>query len=86
MDYFENPQRRKVEALLTQADEDEKPRRAGGRNEKQYRNRIWMTRPRPGIDRVSSAWLIRKFIDPKARFGQCRKVGISTGKKGEYKP
>jgi hypothetical protein len=68
MDYFENPQRRKVEALLTQADEDEKPRRAGGRSEKQYRNRIWMTRPRPGIDRVSSAWLIRRFIDPKARF------------------
>jgi hypothetical protein len=27
-----------------------------------------MTRPRPGIDRVSSAWLIRRFIDPKARF------------------
>jgi hypothetical protein len=68
MNYFENPQRRKVEALLTQADEDEKPRRAGGRSEKQYRNRIWMTRPRPGIDRVSSAWLIRRFIDPKARF------------------
>lgn len=68
MDNFENPQRRKVEALLTQADEDEKPRRSSARNEKQYRNRIWMTRPRPGIDRVSSAWLIRRFIDPKARF------------------
>ena len=27
-----------------------------------------MTRTRPGIDRVSSAWLIRRFIDPKARF------------------
>jgi hypothetical protein len=27
-----------------------------------------MTRPRPGIDRVSSAWLILRFIDPKARF------------------
>src|ERR1700694_2959766 len=27
-----------------------------------------MTRPRPGIDRVSSAWLIRRFIGPKARF------------------
>jgi hypothetical protein len=25
-------------------------------------------RPRPGIDRVSSAWLIRRFIDPKAIF------------------
>jgi hypothetical protein len=33
-----------------------------------YRNRKWVTRPRPGVDRVMSAWLIRKFIDPKARF------------------
>jgi hypothetical protein len=33
-----------------------------------YRSRTWVTRPRPGIDRVTSAWLIRKFIDPKARF------------------
>jgi hypothetical protein len=33
-----------------------------------YRNRVWLTRPRPGIDRMASAWLIRRFIDPKARF------------------
>ena len=34
----------------------------------EYRNRVWVTRPRPGVDRVTSAWLIRKFIDPKAKF------------------
>jgi hypothetical protein len=34
----------------------------------EYRNRVWVTRPRPGIDRVTSAWLIRKFVDPKAKF------------------
>ena len=28
----------------------------------------WVTRPRPGVDRMSSAWLIQRFIDPKARF------------------
>jgi hypothetical protein len=33
-----------------------------------YRNRAWVTRPRPGIDRVMSAWLIRKHIDPRAKF------------------
>jgi hypothetical protein len=33
-----------------------------------YRGRTWRTRPRPGIDRVGSAWLIRKHIDPDARF------------------
>jgi len=27
-----------------------------------------VTRPRPGVDRVTSAWLIRKFIDQKAKF------------------
>ena len=33
-----------------------------------FQNRKWLTRPRPGIDRVSSAWLIKKFIDPAASF------------------
>jgi hypothetical protein len=34
-----------------------------------YTGRLWVTRPRPGVDRMSSAWLIRRFIDPRARFG-----------------
>jgi hypothetical protein len=33
-----------------------------------YQNQRWITRPRPGIDRVASAWLISRFIDPKADF------------------
>jgi hypothetical protein len=33
-----------------------------------YRGKVWVTRPRPGVDRMSSAWLIRRFIDAKARF------------------
>ena len=33
-----------------------------------YRNKLWVTRPRPGVDRMASAWLIRRFIDPQARF------------------
>src|SRR3954470_22133569 len=33
-----------------------------------FRGRSWITRPRPGVDRFSSAWLIRRFIDPEARF------------------
>src|SRR5262245_15175598 len=35
---------------------------------KDFAGRTWLTRPRPEIDRVGSAWLIRKFLDPKARF------------------
>jgi len=34
----------------------------------EFKGRTWVTRPRPGVDRMSSAWLIRRFIDPKARF------------------
>jgi hypothetical protein len=33
-----------------------------------YVDRVWVTRPRPGVDRMSSAWLIRRFIDTGARF------------------
>lgn len=34
-----------------------------------YQGRIWVTRKRPFVDRMASAWLIRKFIDGKAVFG-----------------
>ena len=33
-----------------------------------YRGRTWATRRRLWVDRVASAWLIRRFIDPDARF------------------
>jgi len=35
---------------------------------KDYRNKAWVTRHRPGVDRMASAWLIRRAIDAKARF------------------
>src|ERR1051326_4487017 len=41
---------------------------------KDYRGRTWLTRPHPQIDRVGSAWLIRKFIDPEARFAFAGKL------------
>jgi hypothetical protein len=34
----------------------------------QYRGRTWATRRRLWVDRVASAWLIRRFIDPDAKF------------------
>jgi hypothetical protein len=33
-----------------------------------YRGRTWATRRRLWVDRVACAWLIRRFIDPDARF------------------
>ena len=33
-----------------------------------YRRRVWATRQRPWVDRLASAWLIKRYIDPHARF------------------
>jgi hypothetical protein len=33
-----------------------------------YRGRTWVTRPRVRVDRMASAWLVRRFIDVDARF------------------
>jgi hypothetical protein len=33
-----------------------------------YQNKTWVTRKRPFVDRMASAWLIKKFIDKKAIF------------------
>jgi hypothetical protein len=33
-----------------------------------YQGRIWATRKAPWVDRLASAWLIKRFIDREARF------------------
>ncbi len=70
IDFFDSPLRGRIETLFAQADESDaaNPGRKGKGKSAEYLNRVWMTRPRPGIDRVSSAWLIRRFVDFKARF------------------
>jgi len=69
IDFFDSPMRSRVEtalaALESPAVESKKKVRHAKR---EFKSRIWVTRPRPGIDRVSSAWLIRKRIDPAAKF------------------
>lgn len=65
-DFFDSPRAQDVEMLLHRIEKTTKaPTRVNPEN---YRNKTWLTRPRPEIDRVGSAWLIRKFIDPKAKF------------------
>ncbi|HEY1392720.1 MAG TPA: chromate resistance protein ChrB domain-containing protein [Methylibium sp.] len=59
---------RRIEQLLSP---DEPHETAGGiprLEAQQYRGRTWATRRRLWVDRVASAWLIRRFIDPEARF------------------
>ncbi len=38
------------------------------RDRADYQGRVWATRARPWVDRLASAWLIRRHIDPDARF------------------
>jgi hypothetical protein len=33
-----------------------------------FRGKVWATRSRPWVDRLASAWLIGRFVDPAARF------------------
>ena len=49
---------------------ESRPRPRGGRHRTALppRGSTWVTRPRPHIDRLASAWLIRRFCDPDAQF------------------
>ena len=69
IDFFNSPLQKRVEELLARADASPTPAREATKiNPGEYVGRVWVTRPRPGIDRSGSAWLIRRFIDKKARF------------------
>jgi hypothetical protein len=69
IDFFSSPLQKRVEELLKRADTaPETTGRTPKTNPREYQRRLWVTRSRPGIDRSASAWLIRRFIDKKARF------------------
>ena len=68
VDFFDSPLQARVRELLEQAGSLRAKGSAVHVNANEYKNRVWVTRPRPGVDRCASAWLIRRFIDPKARF------------------
>jgi len=74
IDFFEAPGRREVE----RAREAVEARIATGRGRPAgtappldlaaLKGRRWVTRPRPHVDRIASAWLIKRFVDPAAEF------------------
>lgn len=69
VDFFNSPLQRRVEDMLARADRSKAVATETIKvNPREYAGRTWVTRPRPGIDRSASAWLIRRFIDKKARF------------------
>jgi len=69
IDFFGSEGRSRVESLLASAG----PRRGRGRTRARdpleaWKGRTWTTRRGLHIDRIACAWLIRRFIDAKARF------------------
>jgi hypothetical protein len=70
VDFFTCPEQKQIEKLFAITEAPVRtlttPRKRF--SAKDYAGRVWVTRPRPGIDRVGSAWLIRRFIDPKSKF------------------
>jgi len=73
VDFFDAPGRKEVETML-QALETRlhggggTPKRGGKRTHPHLVGRTWVTRHGPKVDRLASAWLIRRFVDPGARF------------------
>lgn len=79
IDFFPGPARDQAHSSLTQAmaifsalSSPDEPQPSVGRIKKLYRrdfqNRSWATRQNLWVDRMASAWLIQRFIDPKAKF------------------
>ena len=75
IDFFGAPGRDEAAAAIDKLNQQwagagaERKQQAGEPLEaNRFRDRHWVTRPRPGIDRMASAWLIRRFIDPRAEF------------------
>ena len=69
IDFFESPKRKETEHMLARL-ERKQPRTRTTKTEKTEapRGGTWVTRRGIKIDRIASAWLVRRFIDPGARF------------------
>jgi hypothetical protein len=72
IDYFNSPAAHAAQMFLQRLERAATPRVTQPHTEPlaaaRFVGETWLTRPRPGIDRAGSAWLIRKFIDPNAQF------------------
>jgi len=75
IDYLEAPAGPRARALWETTAKrlraaETRPPATGGRHRTSLpaRGSTWVTRPRPHIDRIASAWLIKRFCDPDAKF------------------
>jgi hypothetical protein len=73
IDFFGAEGRETVEGLLSAVEAALRPPSAEAANgppppPSPVKGRTWVTRSDVHVDRIASAWLIRRFIDPEARF------------------
>jgi hypothetical protein len=75
IDYLKAPSGERARALWETTAKrlraaEARPRSTGGRHRSSLppRGSTWVTRPRPHIDRIGSAWVIKRFCDPEAKF------------------
>ena len=69
VDYFDSPVGKDIMAHLNRLEQRVSPQLSVDVpkvNKKEYQGKTWVTRPQPHVDRLASAWLIKRFIDPKA--------------------
>src|SRR5262249_4971625 len=71
-DHFASPARADTERALAELEARGRPQSRPISHARlareSFTRRTWVTRPRPGIDRMASAGLIKPFIAPSARF------------------
>ena len=72
LDFFEARGRVEAEkalaAIATRLERGQKREKRMRTTNSALKGRTWVTRPGVKVDRIASAWFIRRFIDPKARF------------------
>jgi hypothetical protein len=72
VDYFECPERGVAEVLLASLAAQLRGTKTGKlaqtKSHQELTGKTWVTRENVYVDRIACAWLIRRFIDPTARF------------------
>jgi hypothetical protein len=87
-DFFGAPGRKSAESALRALEARLSPKMSAHSpallRKDDYRSRTWVTRTGIHVDRMACGWLIRRFIDPKARFSFVAAKGYLP-KKGELR-
>jgi hypothetical protein len=71
IDFFDSLGRQSAEGLVASLEARLNPESAtesAVSSSRDYRRRVWVTRKGIHVDRMASAWLIQRFIDPDAKF------------------